>query len=752
MSITGGDVALSKPAFKLLFYKLKWVACILTFFVVASAAFTWPLVLHLSDSLPDWGDPADNAWRIGSIAHQLLQNPFNLYGTNAFYPLKSGLALNELVTGEGLLGAPIVWLTGNPPLAFNLLNYSSYVLSGVAMWLLVRYLTRSNMAGLIAGMIYAFSPFHFGQYAHLGLGAQQWMVFALYFLIRFLRLSAQEKLLEKQQPGIVSRQNVINLVLFGGFFLIQALVAGYYAYFEAILTGLFLLYYLLFQTGLPSTLWHSVRFKKFSSLEWKLPFKQMSLVVVVLACAFLLLLPFIRPFVEAKDFFGFKRNLSEVNYWSAAPNSLLRTLPTSWLYKPVQVGFFHLQTSAERMLYPGLIAVLLALAGLTLYRDKMRPNPFSAYRWFFAFISLTGLLLSFGPTLNLEAYGLNPTGIPMPYKWLYQLIPGFDALRVAQRFGQLLMLGLAVCAGFGVVWLLQKAQHFNLKAGRFPEGVSLRVIGLAFVLIALVTVDYFAPGMPVMYTGTGVNAPPLYQWLSAESSKEVIAPDALLLELPISEPTPVTNSPIYLMYSLSHRRPMLNGSANIIPAGYERLYYEMQYFPGPSSLHVIESLGVAFVIVHTGNLTGAAREALAQYTGQSGRLELIKAFADTEGRPGFQDIVYKVKRSNPALQKLQKVIPGGAEVLLVDPPSNRRLAVTCISGLLGQDRRFFAPYHTIYDQILGGIQEAKSNYRYQYAIFYAKSTVKPAQYGYKPEDMIYADKDLNIEVFSSQKA
>src|SRR5205085_5953627 len=112
------------------------------------------------------------------------------YQTRAFYPLHNGLALDELLTGQGILAAPIIWLTGNQPLAFNLLNFLSYVLSGFAMWLLVRHLTGNGIAGLVAGTIFAFSPWHFGQYAHLGLGTQQWMVLALFFLVRFLESSA----------------------------------------------------------------------------------------------------------------------------------------------------------------------------------------------------------------------------------------------------------------------------------------------------------------------------------------------------------------------------------------------------------------------------------------------------------------------------------------------------------------------------------------------------------------------------------
>src|SRR5207237_2023938 len=118
------------------------------------------LVTRMANTLPDRGDAADVAWRIGSIAQQLYTDPLHLYQTRAFYPLHNGLALDELLTGQGILAAPIIWLTGNQPLAFNLLNFLSYVLSGFAMWLLVRHLTGNGIAGLVAGTIFAFSPWH----------------------------------------------------------------------------------------------------------------------------------------------------------------------------------------------------------------------------------------------------------------------------------------------------------------------------------------------------------------------------------------------------------------------------------------------------------------------------------------------------------------------------------------------------------------------------------------------------------------
>ena len=718
---------------------------VLGFFVLATMAFTWPLVTVLSDSLPDWGDPPDVAWRMGVIAKQLAADPLHLYKTAAFYPLNNGIALNELLTGEGLLAAPIYWLTGNPPLAYNLLNFLSYTLSGWAMWLLVRRLTGSSGAGVVAGTIYTFSPWHYGQYGHLPLAAQQWMVLALYFLIRFLE---QTRPLIHIEPDLPSPEGTLptrktgwngkawlNLGLFVVCFVLQALVAGYFAYFEALLVGLFLVYYFLFESRLLRRLGQRLRRKPLLPITTS--WRQVWTVAGAIVIAGLLVLPFILPFVQAQHDYGFKRSLSEVSYWSAAPTSLLRTTDRSWLYKPVERGIFGLQTSAERMFYPGLVALILAVIGLV-GKSKM-PEP--GRRWLFLAVGLSGLVLSFGPVLNLDAYGLNSTGIELPYKWLYGLIPGFDALRVAYRFGQLFMLGLAVCAGYGVARLLKSGRWTRWKWQTYPVGQFSLLVGL----VALVTVDFFAPGLPVQPTPTGKTAPPMYRWLASGASEGLVAHDAVLLELPITQDkTPITSSPIYLLYSLSHGRPMLNGSANILPPGYERLFNEMQSFPSPATLDIVEGLGVRFVLVHTKGLSADAnRTELSRQTGPGGRLELVKEFEALDGDGGFKDAIYRVKPTN-RFEKFKSLIPEGSEVFLADNSKARRLYTAALPGLLGPNRRYFSTYSTIYDS---QVQPAQANRVYDYAFFYRGSGALPTEYGYNPSDLLEGDPNDVIQVY-----
>jgi hypothetical protein len=624
------------------YLRSAWIA--LGVFFCLSAIFTWPLATGLTDTLPDWADAADSTWRIGTIASHLPTDPLHLYDSPAFYPMQADLALDELLTGQGLLAAPVIWLTRNPLLAYNLLNFLSYVLSGFSMWLLVRHLTGSALAGYLSGIIFAFSPWHYGQYGHLGLGAQFWMVFALLALILFLE--------ETGQPRFPVRRGLMYLALFTVCFVLQALVAGYYAYFEAILLGLYLAYHFLFKSGLAGKLLSRLRRKPDTqSFQGRTILMQLGLLALSGIITLAVLSPFVLPFVRAKSAAGFDRSLEEVAYWSAGVKSLLRTTNHSWLYEPVQAGVFGLETSAERELYPGVVALLLALVGTWGWR-MWRGKPI-----LFGLIALAGLILSFGPTLHLDTYAQEPTGIPLPYAWLYNFVPGFDSLRVPQRFGMLFMLGLAVCAGYGVARLYRSGAP------------SMRALALVAPLLA--AIEFFAPGVPAVKTGYGASTPLIYS-----QALGGLPPGSLLLELPVGDgEDPINTAPIYAVYGLQHRLPMLNGSSNIIPRGYDRLFYEMRRFPTPGTLDIVEALGVDYLVIHTaGLLNDEKRAALLNEEAKGERLERVAVFTDYRGRKGSFDVLYRVK-SNPARYASlaagyqQAAIYGGPSLLPGQRPS-----------------------------------------------------------------------------------
>ena len=85
-----------------------------------------------------------------------------------------------------LVAAPWIWMGADPVVVHNLLMIGSAVAAGVTTFWLVRSLTSSNGAGLVAGSIFALYPLRWAFYSHLELQVTHWMPLALLFLHRTL--------------------------------------------------------------------------------------------------------------------------------------------------------------------------------------------------------------------------------------------------------------------------------------------------------------------------------------------------------------------------------------------------------------------------------------------------------------------------------------------------------------------------------------------------------------------------------------
>ena len=73
-----------------------------------------------------------------------------------------------------------------PIVAYNLTFLISFFLSAYAMYVLVRYLTGHRGAAFVAGLVFAFSPYHVsGNWdGQMNLANTQWLPLAPWFLLR----------------------------------------------------------------------------------------------------------------------------------------------------------------------------------------------------------------------------------------------------------------------------------------------------------------------------------------------------------------------------------------------------------------------------------------------------------------------------------------------------------------------------------------------------------------------------------------
>lgn len=138
-------------------------AVLAVFFLVAAIVQTWPLVLHASDSIINWPHrPEDswmNLWNLWWIKESTLHFENPLVTDSVFYPQGADLRLHTLDTVNGFMSVPLQLLTGNVILSWNILLLILFVLSGLTTYALARHVTGSRAAGIVAGYIFAFSPF-----------------------------------------------------------------------------------------------------------------------------------------------------------------------------------------------------------------------------------------------------------------------------------------------------------------------------------------------------------------------------------------------------------------------------------------------------------------------------------------------------------------------------------------------------------------------------------------------------------------
>jgi hypothetical protein len=652
-------------------------------FTLLAFAFTWPLVLGLSVWLPAFGDPFDSCWRFGVIARQLLHEPLALYHGHTFYPYPTDVALDEMVTGNAILAAPIIWLTGNPVLAFNVLTVGNYLLSGFAMYLLASYLTGSWIGGMVAGVTYGFCPNHIVHVGHIGVASQQWLVFGFYCLVRYL-----------QDPSRVFRS--WWLWLFALFFTFQALAAGYNAYVEAAIIGVYVGYFAIRSWTRGSDL--GLAPSRIAVLSW-----QMGGLCVVAVLAAAALLPIVWPFITAQRALGFHRSLSEVHSWSASPLGLLTVADGSLLADTRSWTHNWIQRShgSERALYPGVIPLLLIfveLLSLRRSRHFVRRHESSV----FIVIAAVGLLLSFGPYLKLGDAGENDTGIPLPYLVLYRLVPGFDALRVPYRFGTVFMFGVAMTAAFGA--------RRVVDGGPWRRTSGASAFGIA--LTALIVLEFWAQPVHSTAIALGDRSPDsdgLYGWLARPESRAVVLEDALLIELPMTMLRGDNQAGI--LQSLYHRRPMLNGTGSVVPAGYQRLFEEMHRFPSRRSLDVLAGLHAQFVLVHVDWLSPLRRQSLDE---ERSRLELVR-----ESGPHR---LYRVVA--PQVDDLRATIPAGSSIELSDRSG---LYTTAFAGILGPEYRYVASRNTVYTALFPTLRVPPDSRSIDYVLAYnsSKASTQP---------------------------
>jgi len=525
----------------------------LLLFALLTIVMTYPLALRAWNTVENYGDPLLNTWIVAWDVHQLVRDPLYLFQANNFRPYPNTLAYSENLLSIAVLASPFLLLTGNPVWVHNLFLLLSFLLCGWAAYLLAYDQTRSWTGGMVAGVIYAFAHYRWGHISHLQLLSAQWLPLVLLYLRRCVRRGHRPR----------------DAVLAAGFFILQALSCIYYAFYTALTVFLYLIYMLLTR---------QLRLDR--RLLWG---------ALAAGGVLSILIPVAFPYFQARAAVGeFELEAQSgarlVAWITAAEGTLLGHLPP----------FNAFGRRSEHTFFPGLVALGLAVWGLLQRRIRLEKV------FYIALITLAWAL-SLGPELRLIG-GRGPIFKPLPYAFLYHL-PGFSAMRVPARLGLLVMLGIAVLAGYGAAELYR-------RAGRWGPGLTLATL-------ALMVISYCPAPLHPRPIAVGAEVPPVYRWLAAQP------PGSTIVELPSASsiwfledgvsPQRLAHQQYFSAY---HWQPLIMGYSGMYPPLFREHIIHLLHFPSREALAYLRGLDVRYIIIHWDELSGEEKYVLERGLGR----------------------------------------------------------------------------------------------------------------------------------------
>lgn len=346
------------------------IATATVLYVALTLAYTWPLAAHLSDGIAhDVGDPLLNTWILWWSTRAV---PLTAAWWNApiFFPAPGVLAFSEHLLGLAPISAPLIVLTHQPLVGYNVALLASFVLSALAAYGLGYTLTRRHDAAFIAGIAYAFAPYRLAHVPHIQVLSSYWAPACLAALHMYVREHT-------------TRWAALAALAW----LMQALACGYYLFF---LSVLLLLWVLWFAAG-------------------RVPLRRTIELIAIWMVPVLLLVPFLAGYQHIlRDTYGFRRQPLEVEAFSADIAGLLFAHDELLVW-----GWLHVTTKPESTLFPGLtIVLLLGIAVFQAARGGAQRMPSRTWvQPVLLAVFLTSLACALLPLLSGGAWRLTIAGV-----------------------------------------------------------------------------------------------------------------------------------------------------------------------------------------------------------------------------------------------------------------------------------------------------------------------------------------------------
>ena len=513
--------------------------------VLSFAALGWYFNRPIPDSSAYPRGDIDQLFQLATLEWErwsLLNQPGSFFQGLSFYGMGNSLFFSDLLLGS----LPIYFVMAGvfgPVLGFNLMHAVLPASNGLVMFGALRRLLGNPWAALVGAAVFAFSPPQntFGQ--HFQLQMLVWTALMLWFLVAHV---------ERRWSWTLGAATACLSVQFA--------TAVYLGYFAALALAFLLL-------G--------------AAITGSLPLRDWRYGARALLAVAIGLLPILLVVAGYRGFendWQIARDIREVARYSAGmPAYLSESLRDQWW-----VGVAGRLTDSKWLSGSGppvMIPLALAAAG-TYYGTRQR-----ARRWVVVGglgLVVVGFVLSLGPELTWSG---RPTGIALPYQFLFETFPEFQALRVASRFGMAAMLGISLLAALGAEGMWRWARAGEVRRYALPAGLSL-LLALEFLRGPISSGQL--PGRDAM---TGALA-------------EAGGP-AIFVPVDVS----IWEEPIRLWVAAEARVQMVNGYSGFQPPAY-RQFAAFVDDAGPEDLeNVIAALrayGLKTVVLDTSRMSAGA--------------------------------------------------------------------------------------------------------------------------------------------------
>ncbi|MGC8837574.1 MAG: interleukin-like EMT inducer domain-containing protein [Anaerolineae bacterium] len=536
-----------------------------------AVVLSYPLPLHFTTHVP--GSPTwafdeftfvYNLWWFKHAALDLHANP--LYTDYIFYPLGTSFVLYTYVLYHALVSLPLQPFLPLPAVS-NLLLLLTTVLSGYGTYLLVTYLLKRGegrhvppaevrwLAAVGAGAFYAFAAPRaiYAALGHYDMVSTQWIPFYALYLVKTVHERSWKN---PVMAGLFATLALLCEMIFGVFLALLTVVYVAVALRQGTARGLHPL------PGLG-------RVPSWVGLVGKLAVLALA-AAVTYSPVLVYAVPELRRGYMLSGW-GHADRLSADLLSFVTPTALNPLWGQDWTKHLAQV-----KEGSARFADVNTVVVGWGLIVLSLLGWRCRGRRAAGWVWG-AFLSA---LFSLGPVLQVNGQsvfdfdGLQ-VRFPLPFILLHYM-PVVRGNRAPNRFSVLLLLCVAVLAGYGLAWLLGRARAALVQRGK---GTALLPL-VAVVVVAGALLEHLAVPLPL----SDARIPRFYQDLGREEE------DFALLTLPLGwrdsfgvlgdESTQVQ------YYQTAHGKRLIVGNITRHPAYLFEYYRRLPFFQAVTDLEL----------------------------------------------------------------------------------------------------------------------------------------------------------------------